>query len=151
MTPRYRHRDVIIHPFEGIGTIDIHLNLRCDFFPHARHGVKEGRLDLDQCLAQIVDFLADMRRHIGDQHKTKAHRALDQMRERKMRNDPLVTLFQLGETLQIGVDHPDHEVAMGDHRGLWRAGCARGVDEDCDVVRFHRGDAPLEQVRLGLA
>ena len=151
MTPRDRHREVIIHSFEGIGAVDIHLNLRSDFFPHARHGVEESRLDLNQRLAQVVDFLANMRRHVGNQHKTKAHRALDQMRERKMRDDPLVALFQLWEPLQISVDHPDHEIAMGDHRCLRRAGCARRVDKDRYVFRFDRGDALLEQARLCLA
>ena len=112
--------------------------------------MKESRLDLDQCLAQIIDFLADMRRHVCNQHKTEAHRALNQMGERKMCNDALGPIFQFGKTLQVSIDHPDHQVTMRDHRGLRRAGGTRSVDKNGDIVRFDRGDAPLKQVRLGV-
>ena len=84
---------------------------------------------------RLSDFLADMRNHIGDQHQAQAHRALDQMRKRQMRDDRGARRFSSGKALQIGVDHADHQVAVGDHRRLRRAGGAGRVDEDRDVCR----------------
>src|SRR5207253_8259484 len=107
------------------------LDPRREPLPHAGDAEEEGGLHLTQVVRERLASFAEVDDVPGPDGGDDGHQPLGDVAERKVRQDLLV----LTGAVELGGDvGGGGEVGVREHDALWRAGCARRVHDDGNVV-----------------
>src|SRR5215471_3920574 len=110
-----------------------------ELLPDARYGKEDGGSNLADVFRHRVDALCEVDGGAGVERIEDAEGSLGHVRERQ---EGELLIARAGLREEVGEADLEEDVAVAQHGALGRAGGARGVDEDGEILRtgdLHEG------------